>query len=484
MKLKHYFVLFALGIVLLAGIALFATFSFGGESIYSPPSQGGAGGGSLWRGSLFYVSEGFVVVLLFYLWFFYRKTIRPYDTLIGGIELVRELDLTTRLAPSGQHETDIIVRTFNDLLNRLRSEHLRLEEQYTFLNLLIEASPMGVIQCDLDGNITSMNPAAREMLSPSVEEAIHALPLGETTTVRLPGEPQLFRVSHQSFPDRGYQHPFFLIESLTSEVRLAEKAAYERVIRMIAHEVNNSVAGIIGSLTPDPSPQGEGSIYLQGQETDSGQAKELTTPLSPWRGVGGEAVERLTALSAFVTRFAEVVKIPQPQLQLCDLSEEVESCRPFLENMCTSANVHIDFHLTEEAIPVHLDTVLFQQVLINIVKNAVEASPTAPLQGERGVVTIEVAKHSTPLPHRERRVGELCSGMGHVGASLIVTDNGHGIPSSVATHLFTPFFSTKPQGQGLGLLLIRDILTSHHCTFSLLTSPEDHLTRFTIQFPK
>ena len=416
MKLKHYFLLLAVGIVLLAGVALFATFR-------SHPT-------------LFYVTEGFVVLILFYLWYFYRKTIRPYDTLIGGMELVRELDLTTRLAPSGQHETDIIVRTFNDLLGRLRSEHLRLEEQYTFLNLLIDASPMGVIQCDLDGNTTSMNPAAREMLSPSIEETIHALPLGETTTVRIPGGPQLFRISHLSFPDRGFQHPFFLIESLTSEIRLAEKAAYERVIRMIAHEVNNSVAGIIGSLT-------------------------------------GDEAERLTALSSFVSRFAEVVKIPQPQLQLCDLSEEVEACRPFLENLCTQAHVHIDFRLTDEAVPVHLDTVLFQQVLINIVKNAVEASPPAPLQGERGVVTIEVAKHSTPLPHRA----------GQGGGSLVVTDNGHGIPPAIAKNLFTPFFSTKPQGQGLGLLLIRDILTSHHCTFNLLTDPEDHLTRFTIQFP-
>lgn len=399
MKLKHYFLLLAVGIVLLASVALFATFR-------SHPT-------------LFYVTEGFVVLILFYLWYFYRKTIRPYDTLIGGMELVRELDLTTRLAPSGQHETDIIVRTFNDLLGRLRSEHLRLEEQYTFLNLLIDASPMGVIQCDLDGNTTSMNPAAREMLSPSIEEAIHALPLGETTTVRIPGGPQLFRISHLSFPDRGFQHPFFLIESLTSEIRLAEKAAYERVIRMIAHEVNNSVAGIIGSLT-------------------------------------GDEAERLTALSSFVSRFAEVVKIPQPQLQLCDLSEEVEACRPFLENLCTQAHVHIDFRLTDEAVPVHLDTVLFQQVLINIVKNAVESIGTT-----QGLVTLEV---TTP-------------------ATLTITDNGHGIPPAIAKNLFTPFFSTKPQGQGLGLLLIRDILTSHHCTFNLLTDPEDHLTRFTIQFP-
>ena len=409
MKLKHYFLLLAVGIVLLAGVALFATFR-------SHPT-------------LFYVTEGFVVLILFYLWYFYRKTIRPYDTLIGGMELVRELDLTTRLAPSGQHETDIIVRTFNDLLGRLRSEHLRLEEQYTFLNLLIDASPMGVIQCDLDGNTTSMNPAAREMLSPCIEETIHALPLGETTTVRIPGGPQLFRISHLSFPDRGFQHPFFLIESLTSEIRLAEKAAYERVIRMIAHEVNNSVAGIIGSLT-------------------------------------GDEAERLTALSSFVSRFAEVVKIPQPQLQLCDLSEEVEACRPFLENLCTQAHVHIDFRLTDEAVPVHLDTVLFQQVLINIVKNAVESIGKATgrrVSGNatQGIVTLEV---TTP-------------------ATLTITDNGHGIPPAIAKNLFTPFFSTKPQGQGLGLLLIRDILTSHHCTFNLLTDPEDHLTRFTIQFP-
>ena len=397
MKLKYYFFLLALGIVALMAVTLYATF-------HSHPT-------------LFYITEASVVLMALYLWLFYHKTIRPYDTLIGGMELVRELDLTTRLAPSGQHETDVIVRTFNDLLNRLRSEHITLEEQYTFLSLLIEASPMGIVQCDIDGNITSMNSAARQILSPTIEEAMHSLPLGETTTVRIPGEARLFRISHQSFPDRGYRHPFFLIESLTSEVRLAEKAAYERVIRMIAHEVNNSVAGIVNKVPEDEA-------------------------------------HRLLALSEFVTRFANVVKIPQPQLQLCDLSEEVEACRPFLENLCTRAGVRLDFQLTEEAIPVHLDTVLFQQVLINIVKNSIEAEPTT--------IWIETPPKG--------------------GWGVSITDNGRGISPDVAQNLFTPFFSTKPKGQGIGLLLIRDILTAHHCTFSLLTDPTDHLTRFTIQF--
>ena len=399
MKLKHYFVLLALCIVLLAGAALYSAFNT--------------------NSTLFYAIEGFTIVLLCYLGYFYRKTIRPYDTLIGGMELVKDLDLTTRLAPSGQHETDLIVRTFNDLLTRLRSEHLTLEEQYSFLSLLIEASPMGIVQCDIDGKTTSMNPAAREMLSPSIDEAMKALPMGESTTVRLTGGPQLFRISHLSFPDRGFQHPFFLIEPLTAEVRQAEKAAYERIIRMIAHEVNNSVAGIVNLIDSEPA-----------------------------------AADRLKALSAFVTRFAEVVKIPKPQLQLCDLSEEVEACQPFLENLCAGKPVRLEFCLTDEASPVHLDTVLFQQVLINIVKNAVES-----IGNNQGHITV------TTTPYQ-----------------LVVADNGRGIPAEVAQHLFTPFYSTKPQGQGLGLLLIRDILTAHGCTFSLLTDPDDHLTRFTIRF--
>ena len=408
MKLKYYFFILCLCIILIACASLYATF-------HTHPR-------------LFYATEGFIVLMLFYLWFFYQKTIRPYDTLVSGMELVKDLDLTTRLAPSGQHETDIIVRTFNELLNRLRSEHLSLEEQYTFLSLLIEASPMGIIQCDLEGNAISMNPAARDMFSPAIEEAMRSLKLGESSNVRLAGGPQLYRISHLSFPDRGYRHPFFLIESLTEEIHRAEKAAYERIIRMIAHEVNNSVAGTV-------------SIMENGE----------------WE-MGRSLSERLKTLSAFVTRFADVVKIPQPQLQLCDLSEEVETCRPFLENLCLTAHVHLDLQLSDEAIPVHLDTTLFGQVLVNIVKNSIESikeSDTA-----KGNVTISVTPNK-----------------------LTVTDNGRGISPEVAAGLFTPFFSTKPQGQGIGLLLIRDILTAHHCTFSLLTDPTDHLTRFTIQFP-
>ena len=381
--------------------------------------------------TIFYVAEGVLVVVLIFLVVFYRKVIRPIDTLTGGMELLRDQDMSTTLAPSGQKETDEIVKTFNALITRLRNEHLRLDEQNSFLNLLIDASPMGVILCDLSGNVKSMNPAAQKMLTPAISEAMKTLPLGEETTLRLSNS-QIYHLSHLSFLDRGYQHPFFLIESLTSEVMKAEKVAYEKVIRMIAHEVNNNVAGIVSTLD------------LIGEELHSDTSKEALDA----------SRERTQKMAEFVTRFANVVKIPEPQLTLCDLSEEVEACHSFLEGLCQTHHIHLTFNLTDEAIPVHLDTTLFQQALVNIVKNAIESIT------DKGEITITT-----------------------VSKTLTITDNGRGISPEVAQHIFTPFYSTKPQGQGLGLLLIRDILTKHGCTFTLITSPDDGLTRFTIVFP-
>ena len=411
MKIQHYFLLLALIIVGVFAALMWLTFSI--------------------RPVIFYVTEGVLVVVIAYLIFFYRKVIRPIDALTSGMELLRDQDMSTTLSTTGQKETDEIVKTFNALITRLRNEHLRLDEQNTFLNLLIDASPMGVILCDLSDNIKSMNPAAKQMLTPALSEALKSLPLGKDTTLRLSNS-QIYHLSHLSFLDRGYQHPFFLIESLTSEVMKAEKAAYEKVIRMIAHEVNNNVAGIVSTLD------------LIQTEVPDGTAQEALEA----------SRERTQKMAEFVTRFANVVKVPEPQLTLCDLSEEVETCHSFLEGLCQTHHIHLTLNLTDEATPVHLDTTLFQQVLVNIVKNAIESI------SNEGEIRIETQPKT-----------------------LIITDNGKGISPEVAQHIFTPFYSTKPQGQGLGLLLIRDILTKHGCTFTLLTNPDDGLTRFTIMFP-
>ena len=403
------------------------------------------------NGWKFYLVEGIVTFSLFYLIYFYRKVVKPLNSIAGGMDLLQAQDFSSRLAPVGQREADRIVSIFNRMMNQLKEERLHLREQNHFLDLLIRTSPMGVIILTLDERISMVNKAAlaflnekteedlldktMDMLNGSLAEELTRLPKDTTTTIRL-SDSHIYRCSHLSFIDRGFAHPFYLIESLTSEVMKAEKKAYEKVIRMIAHEVNNSVAGITSTLdTID----------------DALQTMDDTEDI---REVMRVCVERSYSMSRFITNFADVVKIPEPQLEEVHLNDRVVACKIFMENLCQHRDIDLQLDLCEENPLVSMDTSLFEQVIINIIKNATESIDT------HGKVIIRTS--SAPL-------------------MLEIGDTGRGISKEVESKLFSPFFSTKPNGQGIGLIFIREVLMKHGCTFSLRTYP-DGITRFKIFF--
>ena len=400
----------------------------------------------------FYLVEGLITLSLIYLVYFYHKVVKPLDTIANGMDLLREQDFSSRLKSVGQLEADRIVDIFNRMMQQLKEERLRLREQNHFLDLLISVSPMGVVILTFDGKVSMANKAALKFLEVDTEEdmlnkgmedlktplaeEMSRLPKDTTETIRL-SDSHIYRCSRLSFVDRGFAHPFFLIESLTSEVMKAEKKAYEKVIRMIAHEVNNSVAGITSTLdTVD----------------DALQTMDDTDDL---REVMKVCIERGYSLSRFITRFADVVKIPEPQLEEVRLNDRISACERFLENICQDHQVDLRMDLCEENPWVKIDTSLFEQVLINMVKNSVESIE------EKGVITLRTS--ASPV-------------------MLEVADTGRGISKEVETKLFTPFFSTKPNGQGIGLIFIREVLMKHGCSFSLRTY-EDGITRFRIMFP-
>lgn len=400
----------------------------------------------------FYLVEGIITLSLIYLVYFYHKVVKPLDTIANGMDLLREQDFSSRLKSVGQLEADRIVDIFNRMMQQLKEERLRLREQNHFLDLLISVSPMGVVILTFDGKVSMANKAALKFLEVDTEEdmlnkgmedlktplaeEMSRLPKDTTETIRL-SDSHIYRCSRLSFVDRGFAHPFFLIESLTSEVMKAEKKAYEKVIRMIAHEVNNSVAGITSTLdTVD----------------DALQTMDETDDL---REVMKVCVERGYSLSRFITRFADVVKIPEPQLEEVRLNDRISACERFLENICQDHQVDLRMDLCEENPWVKIDTSLFEQVLINMVKNSVESIE------KNGLITLRTS--ASPV-------------------MLEVADTGRGISKEVETKLFTPFFSTKPNGQGIGLIFIREVLMKHGCSFSLRTY-EDGITRFRIMFP-
>ena len=413
------------------------------------------GGGLLFLSSrlnmiYFYIGEGLVLFILCYLPFFYRKIVKPLNSIGSGMELLREQDFSSRLSPVGQYEADRIVNVFNRMMEQLKNERLRLREQNNFLDLLIKASPMGVILTTLDEDLSELNPMAQKMLGVRQEDVLGKkmneidsplaaelanVPKGETATVRL-NDSNIYRCTHSSFIDRGFQHPFFLIESLTDEVMKAEKKAYEKVIRMIAHEVNNTTAGITSTLDTVE------------------QALTTEECMEDICDVMRVCIERCFSMSRFITRFADVVKIPEPTLTLVDLNDLAFTCKRFMEGMCTDRNIKLRLEIDETLKEVKMDASLFEQVLVNIIKNAAESIEK---DGEIIVRTLSPA-------------------------IVEVVDNGKGISKEVEAKLFSPFFSTKPNGRGIGLIFIREVLMRHGCTFSLRTYA-DGLTRFRILFP-
>ena len=111
-----------------------------------------------------YVVEGIIVFILLYLAVFYRKIVKPMSTIGSGMELLREQDFSSRLSRVGQYEADRIVNVFNRMMEQLKNERLRMREQNHFLDLLIQASPMGVVIMTLDGEVSQLNPMAVKML--------------------------------------------------------------------------------------------------------------------------------------------------------------------------------------------------------------------------------------------------------------------------------------------------------------------------------
>ena len=399
-------------------------------------------------GSLAYrLVWGVALISVVLLVVFYRNVMRPLRTIANGVDLLRAQDFSSRLSPVGQREADRIVDMFNGMMASLKHERLKLREQNHFLDLLIEVSPMGIVTLDSDGKISGANRAAARFLdfdnakdmnglSPkdipsTLGNVLRTLQEREVRVVRL-NDSMVYRCSRLSFMESGISHPFYLIEKLTDEVMKAERKSYEKVIRMMAHEVNNSLAGIISVME------------TAGEEIGDPDLKEAIAACEA----------RSRDMGAFITKFASAVKIPEPTKTNVDLAALLRKRAPLFESICSATGSSLSMTLPEQEAPVFIDPVLMEQVVTNIVKNAAESA------GEGGKVDISIRKP---------------------GTTLVITDNGPGISSEAADMLFTPFFTTKESGHGLGLLLVSEVLNSHGCRFSLETCP-DSLTRFRIRF--
>jgi two-component system, NtrC family, nitrogen regulation sensor histidine kinase NtrY len=333
---------------------------------------------------------------------------------------------------TGQYEIDELVRVYNRMIEHLRQERRLQEEQHYFLEKLIQTSPIGILILDFDGHFANMNPEAARMLGMTREELL-GKNLGEMHNPLVPAIAALetghslifqservkkFKIQKASFVDKGFSRAFVTIEELTQEILQAEKQAYGKVIRMMAHEVNNTL-GAVNSIL------------------DTAQNRESNPQM---RHALQAAHERNLHLAQFMIRFAEVIRLPEPRRETIDARELLQKAGDLLHYLADERQISLVYDLPEQAFLIQADRPQMEQVLVNALKNAIEAMESP------GTITLRA--------DQQRR-------------TLQIIDEGIGIPAELAPKLFSPFFSSKNGGQGIGLTLIREILSAHGFGFSL-----------------
>lgn len=400
----------------------------------------------------FWIIQCITIASLIFALFLYRTLIRPYHLLLSGIDLLKEQDFTTHLRPVKNKSADQVIEIFNRMITYLRNERLKIREKNQFLDLLIKASPQGILILNFDKQISDINPTGLKLLgikdlaevkgkklneaSFSLAPVLSSLQSNEDIIIRDNGA-AVYHCIRSSFVDQGFDHPFILIEELTDELLKVEKESYERIIRIMSHEVNNSV-GAIGATLSVVS-----DIFRQEEVKD-------------WEDVLAAvdaSHDRCGNLAHFIDNLAHVVRIPKPNKSPVSLNEQARAVESLTKSECQQRNIQLKLFLAGKDETIQIDGIQFEQVLVNIVKNAYEAI------GRNG--EIHIITSVSPL-------------------SIIIEDNGPGIDENTKKKLFTPFFTTKTTGKGIGLMLVRDILINHGCRFSLIT--QNGWTKFEILF--
>jgi two-component system nitrogen regulation sensor histidine kinase NtrY len=400
----------------------------------------------------FIVAEAVIVVSIIISWKLYKELILPLRSMMQGIDAIKDRDFNVKFVSTGKHEVDQLIGVYNEMIDQLRTERTKQQEQHFFLEKLIQTSPTGIIILDHDNLIQQVNPKAAEMMQVDIramrEQPVSELPAefsdtictlksGDTRVIKLK-DATTYKIKCAHFIDRGFARNFIMIEELTAEILAAEKNAYGKVIRMMAHEVNNTVGPV-------------NSIIQTALKTDKLWENHQHDLLKDAMKIG---LDRNHNLNLFMRNFADLVKLPPPNKRSIDLCLTVRNVVQLMQSQANEKQLAVNVELPEVPFYIMADEQQLEQALINIVKNAFEAVEV----GGSVDVTIDAKK----------RV-------------LAILDDGKGINSAQSMQLFTPFYTTKKDGQGIGLTLVREILINHSFEFSLKTVAE-RKTIFRISF--
>ena len=370
-----------------------------------------------------------------------RERARQLRLLASLLQGLREGDYASRVRP-GAGAAGEVWREFNALSAKLGGEERRGLETDALLSQLLGGLELAVLIVDEQDRLVELNPAAEQLLGKSPAELIGrgAAELGLSDWLACPapfidrhafsaGEGP-WEVRRVSFRRHGRPHRLLVVTDVSHALREEERHAWRRLIRVLGHEINNSLGSI---------------------QSTAGLLKERVSQADAVARDGLELIEqRSRALGGFIRRYAELARLPPPNREALDVAKLIRGVA-LLEK-----RIPVAVESTEPE-TAYLDAGQVEQALINLVRNAADAA----LETGGGVRI------------RWRRDGR--------DLLIEVEDDGPGIAHT--ENLFVPFFTTKAGGSGIGLVLARQVLEAHGGGLRLSSRKEGRGTVATVRLP-
>ncbi len=413
---------FASGLSVAIAVGLFAVLS--------------AAGATLLLAALLALAAGLLAAVLgaALLWRPFAAALRA---IADGVRGFRENDFGFRLAAAGDREIDDLVGLYNRMGDVLRSERNEIYQRELLLDSLLQGAPMAILLFNPLDRVAYTNVAARRLfgrvgrlegllradLEAPAPVLRAALLSGVDTTVtaaNAAGEEETYRLVFRTFHLNAHPHTLAVVETLTRDVRRQELAAWRKVIRVVSHEVNNSLAPV-SSLVH--------SARL---------AAQLPEHAARFEDILVTIEERVRHLSRFLEGYASLARLPAPR-------PEKVAWAPFLESVSRAVPFRVQG--TPDPPASVFDPAQIQQVLLNLLKNAAEAgSPEAEI-----AVSVERAPNG--------------------GCLLRVLDRGAGMDDVAMRRAALPLSAAERGGRGLGLPLCAEILAAHGGELAVATRP-------------
>jgi len=378
-----------------------------------------------------------------------ERVVRPLQTVSNLLAALHEEDFSVRARGAGLDDAlgELFIEV-NSLSETLREQKLGAIEATALLRAVMSEIDVAVFTFDGAHKLRLVNRAGEKLLAMPAERLMgqNAERLGlsdslnivgfQTKQLSFPGGTGKFGVRHGSFRQGGVVHDLLVISDLSQALREEERQAWQRIVRVLGHELNNS-------LTPIKSIAGSLALLFSRKPRPEDWESDVQ------RGLDVIA-SRAESLNRFMTAYAKLAKLPQPTMRAVEVSA--------LLRRVVELEQRLPIALTPgPELTIRADVDQLEQLLINIIRNAVDAV----LEHDGGEVKVGWSRKAQ--------------------LEITIEDDGPGL--SGTTNLFVPFFTTKPTGSGIGLVLSRNIAEAHGGSLTLENKPSGHGCIARLQLP-